>query len=442
MSRNLTRRQALGVVGAAAGAALAGTRPAFAEDKKGSKGSDAGKESGKDSGSDKKTLYAAANAGKYQQEQLWGFVDASGAWVVKPQFFDVAGKPGDIMPLIATDNSGKREREAEICEIKGMRGGVFDQDLYPVAKEEGLWGYIDRTGAWAIEPAYTTACGFCEGFAAVADDEGVRFITPEGKDAFGTLDCVAMTPFVEGFAFLRRDNDGSWGCIDTKGEWALASAKDTTNPYVYDSPVIFSEGLGQHRFAFIDTSGNTVFELKENEQRMVTATDTSPWFCSFHEERCMFSGYMLDKSGTFVTKAFSNSGSGDLGTQATPSFADAGMFMEGLCCVKDPLTELYGYVDNTGAWAIKPQFTLAFGFDKELAFVGDQATDDFGFIDKNGDWKIAPRFELPRDRGSKISYTFNDEDVVYVEVAAGEDEENQPAKQGWIDKSGNWVAVW
>ena len=40
------------------------------------------------------------------------------------------------------------------------------------ATGSGLSGYIDRAGAWAIEPSFAMAEGFCEGLAAVVPANG------------------------------------------------------------------------------------------------------------------------------------------------------------------------------------------------------------------------------------------------------------------------------
>lgn len=57
-----------------------------------------------------------------------------------------------------------------------------------------LWGFVDKTGAWVIDPQFETACQFSEGFALVQDSSGdIHFITPDGTDPFGALDCLTAT---------------------------------------------------------------------------------------------------------------------------------------------------------------------------------------------------------------------------------------------------------
>lgn len=128
---------------------------------------------------------------------LWGFVDKTGAWVIKPQFEAVGGMPGDTVPLCLGSLSGSlSQRYADAMLVVP---GVFAGDLMPVqagadTDAEGKWGYIDKTGAWVIDPQFETACQFSEGFALVQDSSGdIHFITPDGTDPFGALDCLTAT---------------------------------------------------------------------------------------------------------------------------------------------------------------------------------------------------------------------------------------------------------
>ncbi len=53
-----------------------------------------------------------------------------------------------------------------------------------------------------------------------------------------------------------------------------------------------------------------------------------------------------------------------------PLLTDCTIFSEGLAAAKDSLSGSYGYLDEKGAWAIRPQFTEAGNFVNGLAVVG------------------------------------------------------------------------
>lgn len=435
MSFDMTRREALGVLGAAAGTLLAGPLPAMASDNKDEDStSDAAK------GSESGTLYAALPGANSN----WGFVDVNGSWVIEPTFGTIAGVPGGSCYAVPHVNEASGIRDNQINENMEWHGGVFDGDLFPAttADDKETWGYIDRTGKWAIEPQYLYAACFINGFAIVQDkDEDFHFITPKGKDAFGKLDCKTVTPFFEGYASLYS-GDG-WGIINTKGEWALASAKDTTSPYKYSAPLIFNEGKCFDDFKYIDTSGNTIFEFSEKDRGYTNRLndgykDTRPIFKSFHQDRVFYGHRMYDAQGKVLTDFTFN----DFKQVIIATYQDELIFHEDLCAAKDPITHVWGYIDKDGTWVIKPQFEVAYSFSQGLAMVLDPASDNYGFIDKNGDWKIPPRFRQPDDYAGDLSCTFDANGRVFVWADLPDGSNSSCMRRGWIDTDGNWVCSW
>ncbi|HMP50939.1 MAG TPA: WG repeat-containing protein, partial [Candidatus Melainabacteria bacterium] len=98
-------------------------------------------------------------------------------------------------------------------------------------------------------------------------------------------------------------------------------------------------------------------------------------------------GY-LDRSGKVVLEGFD----------------EAGVFSEGLAAVKipsnGPLVEkfgndsaaLWGFIDSTGNFVIKPQFQDAGPFREGLSAVASGGK--YGFIDRDGTFEIKPQFDL------------------------------------------------
>ncbi len=88
----------------------------------------------------------------------------------------------------------------------------FSEGLAAV-KKDGLWGYIDTDGKYAVEPKYYGAWSFSEGLAAV------------------------------------QDKNGKWGFIDKSGNEVVAAA--------YDGAWYFSKGLAVvvsgNRYGYINT---------------------------------------------------------------------------------------------------------------------------------------------------------------------------------------------
>lgn len=92
-------------------------------------------------------------------------------------------------------------------------------------REDGKYGYIDRTGKVVIKPQYENTMGFNEGLAATK-------------------------------------MNGKYGYIDTKGRWVIKPQFDFT--------YMFSEGLAMVRigkqYAWIDRTGKIVIQPLDFEQ--------------------------------------------------------------------------------------------------------------------------------------------------------------------------------
>lgn len=80
----------------------------------------------------------------------------------------------------------------------------------------------------------------------------------------------------------------------------------------------------------------------------------------------------------------------------------------------------WGYVDETGAWVIQPQFEWTGIFSSTLGMA--EQNGKYGYIDDQGNWVIQPQFDSIQAFGSE-------------DLAAAE----QYGMWGYIDKTGNWV---
>ena len=144
--------------------------------------------------------------------ELWGFVDATGQFVIEPQFSKVGRFSHGLAPAIQRDSR------------------------YPAQYRE-LYGYIDRTGQFVIPPQFIRAEPFTEGLAPVQvggneyeygaqwgyiDTTGQIVIPPQFEDTF----LGAVSGFSEGLAAvtvadLRFGYNGKTGYIDRTGQFVI-----------------------------------------------------------------------------------------------------------------------------------------------------------------------------------------------------------------------------
>lgn len=141
---------------------------------------------------------------------LWGYINVDNEWAIEPQF-DRAGRFSDGLARVSLDiehvayinTSGQFVIGPEhqnycgpICRF--VDGLAAKRDL------NGDWGYIDKSGAWVIEPQFARARAFSEGLA------------------------VATTP--------RGSHPVKYGYIDTSGEWVIEPVFAHALPFTRTTP--------------------------------------------------------------------------------------------------------------------------------------------------------------------------------------------------------------
>ena len=139
--------------------------------------------------------------------------------------------------------------------FKYYYGRGFSNGLAAVlATRDGLWGYIDKTGQFAIAPQFDQASDFRDGIAMVRKGGAIFFINEAGDKVLESE--LELLGFVEGFSPAKRN--GKWGFVNIRGQ--------TVIPFKYQSANVFSEGLACVVFAgklgYVDRSGKVVIEAE------------------------------------------------------------------------------------------------------------------------------------------------------------------------------------
>lgn len=244
-----------------------------------------------------------------------------------------------------------------VIEPQFQFAGEFNDGLAVVSLEQ-KYGYIDPDGQIVIEPQFDYADVFSEDLAAVTVEGKVGFIDKTGQiviePQFDYTDA-----FHEGLASVSLD--GKTGYIDQTGKIVIAPQFEFANA--------FSEGLASvhmsGKAAYIDQTGKIVIEPQYD------------WGGNFSEG--LASVTIGDKSG-FINKT------GQMVIE--PQYEVALDFSEGLAPVS--VDGQYGYIDPTGTLVIEPQFTYADRFSEGLAWVNVAGL--YGYVDPKGNVVIEPQF--------------------------------------------------
>ena len=285
---------------------------------------------------------------------LFGYLDRTGKWVVKPQnsiptvaeglvSIEVNGQYGYV------DLAGNPVIAPQFAEV-----GAFSQGLAPVKVGE-QWGYIDRTGKIAIAPQFEAVASFSNGLAAVQQNGKWGFVDREGT-IVATPQFSAYRDF-DGQLAAVTDSNNLWGYIDSKGTIVVEPKFREIQP--------FSEGLAavnfDYRWGYINTSGEMViapqFQRVQSFSEGLAGVYLPPpkdkW-----EERWVY----IDRTGKTAI---------DLNFYApegvVSSVAPISHFSEGLAAVRFGAN--VGYIDRSGKIIIEPQFTDANPFMNGMALV-------------------------------------------------------------------------
>lgn len=279
----------------------------------------------------------------------WGFIDNKGN-AVTPMVFDWAGDYRQGLGLAESkgamgyiDRSFKETGKWAISPRFELRDagdqpafGFFDGRAL-VRGDQGLWGYIDTTGQWVIQPRFAEMQRDYPGVPAGNFSDGLAWFQHIEMDERNVVDeNEEFERDAEGKLIKQSFPRRSLGYINRRGKVVIEPRYEMAND--------FGEGLAAVRFKSHDSWG------------------------------------FIDKDGK---RAIS------------PNFDSVGSFSEGLCPVA--INGSWGYIDRKGDEVIERRFDEAGLFSEGLAAV--RKGDKWGYIDRQGEWVIPPTYENFADYG-------------------------------------------
>lgn len=243
-----------------------------------------------------------------------------------------------------------------------------------------MYGYIEESGKYTIQPQYINATAFSDGLAWTVLENGAPVaIDKKGQVKFSLATADKVYAFKEGLSAYSI-SDGSkekWGFVNSKGETSI-------NPQ-FSKVGRFSNGLcavadENDKWGFIDLSGKIVINYQFNEGMR------------FYGNYAIVKGGdkygTIDKNGKYVVN---------------PQFDFIFSDDDKLMVMQE---DKWGWADLDGKILINPQFGEAFPFNgNKLAAV--KSGDKWGFIDKDGKISINPQFDEALSFDGKIALVKN-----------------------------------
>lgn len=322
-------------------------------------------------------------------DDLWGYIDKSGEFVIEPQFLNAKNFQANGLAIVC---------------------GEYDENG---ESYEG-YGIIDKNGNYIVEPKYNRIENF--------DSNGLAKIAENGRDEILDPD----------FGNSTRVYD--WGLVNEKGEIILEPeysmissfdgngiAKVGVNPKIkknYISLNTWSEEI-IYNCGLINTKGEFIYEIS-----------LSNWgIGDFHQGwatvSCMPANY-IDINGNLML---------DYSDETGIYFSDVYDFTnDGIAHVRNGEGYSEGYIDTNGKPVIDIKYFALGDFAENSLTYAYIFGEKYGFIDKKGNYIIEPQFDKAEDfdyngyAKVNIGYEFDTVDGILAE-----------GKWGLIDKSGNYV---
>lgn len=302
---------------------------------------------------------------------VWGFVDNSGAFVVKPQFewisdlqegevykfskggmIGLAGRDGKIImePAYnyildfseglapAVKDSGDMavidKKGNVVFEYKGSLG-MFHEGMSVLVSKVGdsyLYGYINKYGKVIIQPEFLQAFDFKNGRALVKYKDGIYAIIDKSGKAITELDYYNISA-ADGDYLIFTDDSGFSGYIDYDGKKISNVMFKEARPFADGYAAVgVSTGSNDIKFGVIDKKGNFVIQPQFGsiqyigEGMFAAAEKPHPSFNDLFVRKAI-----VDKEGKILSDY---------------RYFDIGGFLNGVSSVSDGVSTYF--IDNKG----------------------------------------------------------------------------------------------
>ena len=225
---------------------------------------------------------------RIQDKDLYGYINRNGDFIIPPKFVD-AGDFSEARAVVSTSgpcstwlNGGYElpilmgrghSGNSPKCSYEYLdeSGHIFTNGQYEharpfreglaVVKQRGSFGFIDKQGDWAIEPRFNAAGSFSEGLASVQDKNGLwGFIDRNGSWVIEAKYRFAES-FHEGVVIVTKDPESSM-YLDHSGKPAFPGAYTAASPFHKGLAHVQlkSDSTSTQHYAYIDKTGRIIFK--------------------------------------------------------------------------------------------------------------------------------------------------------------------------------------
>lgn len=295
----------------------------------------------------------------------WGYINSTGNMVIEPNYDEAREFSDGLAAVRIGTNWGyvSEESKSLVIPFTFSIAGDFEGDLAPAQRPGENYGFINKSGDFAIAPEFDFAGAFSEGLAAVRADGLWGYVSSDGNTAIELIFSDAQ-PFSEDIAAVETFE--GWVYIDKSGneqinpDFQITSAGEFSDGL---APIQTTEGWG-----YIDKNGNPT--ITPNFDQAGVFSQGLAWVMDDD-----YIGF-IDRNGE---------------VQIPYQFAEVKSFSENMSAVR--LSGQWFFISkSSGKIAINDPFFSAQSFNNGIARVqiGNDENPRFGYINKTGEYVWYP----------------------------------------------------
>ncbi len=172
-------------------------------------------------------------------------LDVSADYTLLP----VENQDGDFVGYVAPSGT-------LALDVNAQDGRLFHEGLAAV-KQNGLYGYLDKTGKVVIPCRYAWAGDFSGGRAVVSQGDGRWTVIDQSGQELVTKDYI--NDFSEGLAWFKEG--GKYGFLNTSGTVVVPAQYDLAGDFSEGRAWVGKAGGTGYRYGFIDPTGALVIPM-------------------------------------------------------------------------------------------------------------------------------------------------------------------------------------
>lgn len=329
-----------------------------------------------------------------------GFIDATGAVIVKPQFDETDIRYAFLDADVYREFLPYDRKSGCATHFWGFYEGIG------IVAYEGKFGYIGADGRILFQPQFDRVSRFRDGLAWAKVGNEFLLLNSEGKVVTSGLEGIGR--FTDGLAPAQKN--GKWGFVNRAGQFVIEPRFDSVDVTVRTSHLsrdpCFAGGV-----AIVEVAGHQGVINRHGEFIFPPQYE---WIFPFKAEWAVFrkgdKAGLLNRQGKEVIPATYDSvscsvregvvavkvgekwGAVNLQNQCVVpiEFDDVRAFHEGLAAIK--MNGKYGFVDHAGKVVIPAQFASVRDFCDGVAIV-TKPDNNWGVINSSGDFLGRPEYD-------------------------------------------------